>query len=1320
MFQCKEPTVQDKSGTIGRSRLSGKQVTQESSQITSEFKSSKLSSPSHSAASSSIAQSSASKSSAKSRPAVSSKPTDTKTSVPAKTSGLRTPSKPSVKPKPTATSTSKTTSRISKPVSRSSSGRSQDGKSLSRSQDGKSLSHSQDSKSLSRSQDSKSLSRSLKPPIASTKPKTEPKVDIKQSPQRKVMNGKTTTSKAGLSQASGLCKSSIDSRSPSPKSDSGKIESPKTTRKFVTNAKSGIPSKSATRLSGKASMPLPVKPKPPPKTTSKSTNSKSTASKSASKAVGKQNVAPKVDSAEASSRKLSSPVLPPKPAEINDFPICKEFIDDQAQQETTYTCNQTPVSTSVNQTVTETSNNVDTVSIDKVKTPENTSHGTVDDEIYDDVIHLMDHSKNAILPSVIDPSNYPNGKEGNNIQKDGITSVPVVVASSMPLPFESSTTESKNAPLINKTVHDAPCIKNGTLAQSVFVHEVPPTKDEHISDIEHIADSNNKVSDNVQSTTVELPDLKPCSSEVEPAVHTADDIYDDVVVQNTATNTIGTTSHVEPVTLAADDIYDDVVHSNSATRSMKPTTSNEAEPVTLTADDIYDDVEHSSTAAGSMKLITSNEVEPVTLTADDIYDDMEHSNTTAGSMKLTTSNEPEVHTADDIYDDVLFPQVGHKASSEGSQCMHFSDIDIIPCQENAKKLSKSPSLQLQQIKEVGQSPQLQYVEETMAEMNYGNIHEMGDTGVKQSELQSSSDDDIEVVELTQSPRQSRVARFQRAVDKDFGCRDSGLGIEAYYDKIDIPSDVAIEPAFYDEINNREQLETISSTEDVLQTESSTEDVINFADLAPPPLPPRSDTMIEEKMIHDLPRHLVEESPKLIEATTVESGFEDQWLDGQNSEERGRSKQSAVEQESLQDNGNSPPPLPPRRPRSSLVSLEDKPNSPPIDKDISHRSRSGSPQVTTLPPRGSSSPQLHSSKELASSNSSLAPSHSAVSILSSRSENVTDVGSDASRPNSFVESGGETPSEHKKEKSKFSLGIFSRKKSDRRKKSVDKSTEKSTENTEEIEHIRPRASSLGHSLARKKSSRQAMKKKGSVPPELEYSLPDPIHIVGDEEYDDCTVIQNNWKSPPAQESTNADATIAHASLNDLGPEIKNVTQAASCSLENQREVKKSTESLGSFTQNFEDSSGWFDDIYDMVANSSTTSVTDGTPTIAVNNEDEIYDAVAPDLVPNTNKTSGLTVMVTDSPNLNKRASGESSYDSSGSFDSYDEENEGDELAPLNSELSPATIKGRTMPQRQSQAKSQSQYRPRSCSYNDANQIIQIVQTKRNIEEIKEVS
>ena len=1276
MFQPKEPIIQDKSTAIGQSRLSGKQVTQESS--TSGFKSSKLSSPSHSAASSSIAQLNASKSSAKGRPTVSSKPTGTKTNMPTKTSVLRTPSKPSVKPKPTATSTATASKRNSKPVSRSSSGRSQDGKSFSRSLDGKSLSRSLDCKSLSHSLDGKSLSRSLKPPTSTTKPKTERKVDIKQSPQNKVMNGKTTTSKAGPSQASGLRKSSIDSRSPSPKTTNSKIESPKTNRKFATNAKTSIPLKSASKLSGKPPVPLPAKPRPPPKAAS---NSKSTASKSA--VSEKQNDTPKVrtsSNAEASRRKLSSPV--PKPTVINDLPVCKASMNNQTEQETicksgtVSPCNQIPVNTAMNPTVKEASNEIDIVSIDKAEVPEDTSYGTaddVDDEIYDDVLHLIDHSRNPVTDS-------SSGKECNDVQKDEVHSVPVSVTSSMALPFGSSTTNSEDVPLLDKTVDHT---ESGTLAQSTIavVQEVPSrdetlSRDETMGEIE--ADSSDKVNDdtdNVQSSNVESSDLK---SEVEPVVYTTDD----VLVQKT-TGTIATTSLMGPATLNSDDIY------------------------------MHDDEMHSiTTTTGSIK---HTEVNPVTVIADDIYDDVVHNST---NMNLITSSEPEVHTADDIYDDVLFPQVGHKVTSEASRCLRFSDTDFTPCdqkQENVEKVSKFPSPQLQQIKEARQSPRPQYVEETTTEMNYGNILETGDTAVKQSEFQSSSDDDIEVVELTQSPRQSRVARFQRAADKDFGYRDSGLGIEAYYDKIGVPSDVAIEPIFYDEIDNREQLETISSTEDVQQTEPNTEDVINLTDLAPPALPPRSNTMIEEKLKHDLPRHLVEESPKLIEATTVESGFEDQWLDGQNSEAKSPSNPSAIEQGSLQDNGNSPPPLPPRRPRSSLVSLEDRPKSPPVDKD---KSRSGSPQVPPLPPRAISSPQLHSPKELASSSSSLAPSQSAVSVLSGRSENIADGCSDASRPNSFVESGSETPSEHKKEKSKFSLGIFSRKKSDRRKKSCDKSAEKSTENTEEAEHIRPRASSLGHSLTRKKSSRQAMKKKGSVPPELEYSLPDPIHIVGDEEYDDCTVIQNNWKSLPSQECANTDATIALVPLSDLGPEVKAVYEDGSSGLEKQMEIKKSFESFGSFTQNFEDSSGWFDDIYDMVANSSTTSVTDGTPTIAVNNEDELYDVVAPDLVPSATKNSGLTVAVTDSPNLSKRTS--SSYDSSGSFDSYDEENGGDELAPLNSELSAVTKKGRTLPQRQPQTKSQSQHRPRSCSYNDTNDVIPIVQTKRNIEEIKEVS
>jgi len=1282
MFQPKEPTIQDKGAAIGRSRLSGEQVTQECSQTTNGSKSSKLSLPSHSAASSST-QSSTSKSSTKSRLAVSSKSTGTKTSTPATTSVLRTPSKPSVRPKPTATSTATATKRSSKPVSRSSSGRSQDGKSLSHSHDGKVLSRSVDGKSLSRSLDGKSLSCSLKPPTATVRPKTESKVGIKQSPQNKIVNGKTTTSKTGPSQTSGLRKSSIDSRSPSPKTTNSKIESPKTTRKLATNAKTGIPSRSAAKLSGKAAVPLPAKPKPPPKTTSKSTDSKSTESKSTvSKAAEKQKIAPKVRTSSndlASSRKINSPVHPPKPALMNDVPVCKASINDQTQQETTSTppvspCNQIPVTTAINLTVTEASSKTEIVSLDDLKAPEDMSHSIaddVDDEIYDDVNQLT-------VRSSIPVTDCSSGKEDNDVQKDETSSVPVPVTSSMALTFESLVTNSKDVSLMDKTVDD---IKSTTLAQSTSA--VVPPRDENTSDIEHVADSSNKGNDdgdNVHSSNVKLSDLK---SKVEPSMYTGDDIYDDVLVPK-STSTMAVTTLMGPETLASDDMYDC----------------------------------SSGTTTGSTKHTTSNEVEPVTLTAGDAYDD----NCTGTSLKLATSSELEAHNADDIYDDVLSLKVDHKLSFEASRRMQSLDTDIPPCVQKQEQVSKSPSPQLQQIKEVRQSPVLQCVEETAVEMRYDNIVETGDTGIMQSGFQSSSDDDIEVVELTQSPRQSKVALFQRAVDKDFGYRDSGLGIEAYYDKIGVPSDVTIEPVLYDKISNREQLETISSTEDVLQTESSTEDVIKFADLAAPALPPQSDTMIEKEEKHDFPRQLVEESPKLIEATTVESGFEDHWLGGQNSEEKGsNSNPSTNEQGSLQDtcNGNSPPPLPPRRPRSSLVSLEDKPVSPD-DKDISKRSRSGSPQVPPLPPRGISSPQLHSPKELASSNSSLAPSQSAVSVLSGRSENITDGGSDASRPNSFVESGGETQSEHKKEKSKFSLGIFSRKRSDRRKKSSDQSTEKPTEKTEEAEHIRPRASSLGHSLARKKSSRQAMKKKSSVPPELEYSLPDPIHVVGDEEYDDCTVIQNNWKSPPAQEPTNTDATIVQASLSDLGPKLIPVSDSASCNLEKKTEIKKSTESLGSFIQNFEDSSGWFDDIYDMVANSSTTSVIDGTPAIAVNNEDEIYDVVAPDLVPNATNNSGLTVTVTDSPNISKRTSGESSYDSSGSFDSFDEENEGDELAPLNAELSAVSKKGRTLPQRQSQTKPQSQHRPRSCSYNDSNDIIPIVQTKRNIEEIKEVS
>jgi len=1272
MFQSKEPVLQEKNASIARTRLSGKQITQESSQTSSVTRSSRLSSPSPS------------KSLTKTQPAISSKSTDT--SAQAKASGLRTTSKPSIKPKPAAAAASRSSKPVSRlgagrsqdgkslssrPVSRSGSGRSPDGKSLrskpvsrsgsGRSLDGKSLSQSLDGKSLrskpvsrsgsgrsldgkSLSLDNKSLSQSLKPPLATAKLKTGPKVDMKESSQLKVMGGKSTTCKAGPSETLGSHKLDVDSRSPSPKHANGKLESPKTTRKLPTNVKSGIPSKSATRLSGNTLVP--VKPRPPPKATSKPTNSrstdlrsaslkstdsrssdlkstniKSTAEKSAipkSKAVGKQNVASKEETSCNTETSSISQISPeqvenrsPEPLEVSGVPVCKASIDEQSQQETAHNespCSQ-PVSVSVNQTGAEKSVYVDLVSTDESKVPEgpngHTADDNIDDEIYDDVVHITELSK---LPSVTVSSKYPHEKE-SNVEKDETT---VLHAFSEPLTFEPA--ESESAPIIDNTAVNA---NSSTSTQIVVAQEVPPT-DETVCDAKHSVDSQVDKRDVVHIATMELPDAKPDFGKAEPVVYTANEIYGD----------LATSSHVESVVLTTDDVYDDVVHS---TGSMKTAAPNEVEDTGVpTADEIYDDVVQSSPAV---------------------------------------------------------VQVSHEVSSEGSQHAHSSDImQPNQKQETGKKLSKSPSPQPQQIKETRLS---------ISDMNYSNVYKMGHV---------SDDDDIEVIELTQSPRQSTVARFQRATDKDFTCRDSGLGIEAYYDKV-VASDAAVEPVFYDEINNREQLKTISSTEDVVQTKSSTENV------TPPPLPPRSDTLLEEGL--NLARQSIVASPKLLEATTVESGFEDQWLEGQSTEDNGTSNQPAVEQEYLQDNSNFPPPLPPRRPRSSLASLDDKPL---INKDVLQKSRSVSPQVPPLPPRAISSPSLQSAKELASSNSSLAPSQSAVSVLSSRSENVTDVGSDASRPNSFVESGGETPSsEHKKEKSKFSLGIFSRRKSDRRKKS----TEKSAENNEESDQIRPRASSLGHSLARKKTSRQAMKKKGSVPPELEYCLPDPIHVVGDEEYDDCMVIQNKWKSPPAQEeNTTTDAKITQVPLNDVGPDMKTVVEVPGSGLEKKREFIKSVESFGSFTQNFEDSSGWFDDIYDMVANSS---VTDSAPTIAVNDGDEIYDAVAPDLLPNASNNSGLTVAVTGNLSVNKRASGESSYDSSGSFDSYDEENDGDELGPLHSELSAGKVKGRTLPHRQLQTKPQSPSRPRSCSYNDeASKMIPIAQTKRHIEEMKEVS
>ena len=578
-----------------------------------------------------------------------------------------------------------------------------------------------------------------------------------------------------------------------------------------------------------------------------------------------------------------------------------------------------------------------------------------------------------------------------------------------------------------------------------------------------------------------------------------------------------------------------------------------------------------------------------------------------------------------------------------------------------------------------------------------------------------TDEDFKVEELSVSPRQSRVASFRRAGDKDFGYRDSGLGIEAYYDKITHPGDV-VEPAFYDQIGEaREQLETISSTEDVLQSESSGENVLVVTDLEAPALPPRSKDMTEE-VTDNRNNQLPEASAKVVETTMVESGFEDHF-DVYYNDDKATKTASKVKPDPLviSQSNNSPPSLPPRRPHSTQLDMDDIPLRSP--GCLSHRASSSSPHPS-LPERKSSVPQLMSSpKDFVSSNSSLAPSHSAVSIISGRSEDrtATDGGSDASRTNSLLDVDGELiATEHKKEKSRFSLSFFTRKRSDKRRK---------TESPENSEQIRPRAASMGQSLHRKKSSRQAMKKKGSLPPEIptvpseiEYSLPDPIHFADDKEYDDCTVIGNNWKSTPP-DSNPISNNVTVVPLNDAkgteSPSNNEQEEIDQCVLDKNKEIQRSMESLGSFTQNFEDSSGWFDDIYDMVAN-STTHMTESSEvklTITADSED-IYDTVAPD--PEKDK-----LVVLDSPSLNTRSS---SFDSSGSFDSLDEDE--DNVSPLHSDLK-SSIKGNSLPPQHSvRTKMDPSSRPRSYSnINQAAEMVKNLQPTRSlrpIEDITEVS
>ena len=731
-----------------------------------------------------------------------------------------------------------------------------------------------------------------------------------------------------------------------------------------------------------------------------------------------------------------------------------------------------------------------------------------------------------------------------------------------------------------------------------------------------------------------------------------------------------------------------VQESTVSTLTVKQTKEELA--VSCNDDEIYDDVVVQNTAVVSLQ-----ENSPVSI-------DNQAVATTAVTM--VASNSPISMDEQSLSEVVSVP-----AKSKGSDDFKHDEISSIPA-------SKTPS----------PHQQAQLIE---SEAFYDDIvHQERVHPRNRHTANIISDEDFQVAELCVSPRQSRVASFQRAGDKSFGYRDSGLGIEAYYDKVGHSDDVTTEPAFYDQIGEgREQLETVSSTEDVLHSESSAENILVVKDLEPPALPPRSEDMINEvnESKNNLTGRLLEASAKVVEASTVESGFEDHCFDSYCNEE---SKQTVTKTASkvkpdplviTQISDNSPPPLPPRRPHSTQIDADEISLKSP--SSFSHRASSGSPQLTNTmqSQRQISAPQLiPSPKEFAGSSSSLAPSHSAVSIISGRSEdrNATDGGSDIS---SLADVGGEfAPAEHKREKSKFSLTNFRfmRKKSDKRKK---------TESAEDYEQVRPRASSMGQSLNRKKSSRHAVKKKGSVPPETQflpsetdYSLPDPLYFTADTEYDNCTVIKNNWKSPPPDSNHvlhNFNTDAAPVSTTTVSSDDK--PELFEEPLNNSKEVSKSMESLGSFTQNFEDSSGWFDDIYDMVANSTmyASEMSEVKLTVTEDNNGDIYNVVAADL-PDEDKL----VATGSSSNLNRRVS--SSVDSSGSFDSL-EENEDDHVSPLASDLS-STMKGRSLPQRSVHTKVASPTRPRS--YSNLTQTVEIVkdlQLSRSVrltEDIKEVS
>lgn len=964
--------------------------------------------------------------------------------------------------------------------------------------------------------------------------------------------------------------------------------SPKANRRQFDSAKASITKSTSRTPSRASSVPVPKKPKPPPVLASKPAQSE---------------ISKKIKGTSESSVSLDFTIATGKKKEPDSL---SESVNSKPDQE---------ISSSM-----ETATVIETTLVSKEKvTPLNTlaKSEAIDEDIYDDVVHLPNttNSKNSTEDNALLSSNEVNVEAtGNPVDVD--------------IPAKSTTKDDESDSISNNDLAEI----QGDVSSNDTGIKISSQQNEEKEGVPEQSRSETNSVPLMQQSSVSLV-MANQQEEEHAAIHTAmhidDEIYDDVVIQNTVRVSV-----------------------------------QEKVAVDISSDD------QSVVTSATVAMVTSISIDKQSLSA---------------------------------------------------------EIQSIPAKSEPCDVTGHGS--------VGQASKTQFPPEqaqlTESEALYDDIvHQEELPQKKQATFYKPFDEDFQVAELCVSPRQSRVASFQRAGDKNFGYRDSGLGIEAYYDKIDHSDDVIAEPAFYDQIGEgREQLETISSTEDVLQSESSTENVLVVTDLEPPPLPPRSEDLIKEvnenkKDIENksnLTGALLEVSTKVVEMTTAESGFEDQCFDSEASKDMATRITSKAKPDPLvitKPCDNSPPPLPPRRPQSTQLDTDDVPlRSPGF---LSQRASSGSPQLPLLPQRKISAPQLPSSpRDFVSSSSSLAPSHSAVSIISGRSEDryPTDVGSDVS---SLVDVGGEfTATEHKKEKSKFSLSIFSRKKSEKKKK---------TDNSEDSDHARPRASSMGQSLHRKKSSRHAIKKKGSVPPEMQflptdadYSLPDPLYFADDKNYDDCTVIKNNWKSPPPDSSHlssnfSTDTTPTMVSSNDVGPELLEIQGTEHSELNKNKHIQKSMESLGSFTQNFEDSSGWFDDIYDMVANSTTyvTETSEVKLTVTAENNDDTYDTVAPDLLPDVSK-----LVVTDSPSLNTKSN---SADSSGSFDSF-EEDEDDHLSPLNSKFSD-TLKGHSLPQRSIQTKVASPTRPRSCS--NVNQTVEIVKSLhisrslRPAEDIKEVS